>query len=168
MQLCAIYKKSPALLDPLQGFSIYVGSRHMPKKKPPTHELFEAIYSHGKFTKITDSMMDSLAWQSLEPSQMGLYLLFKRKYTKNKSSDDNKNDISFPFSEYSKIKTYSNKRTFWRDLDALIEKGFIIIVSPQKFQRKPNIYGFSDNWKNYGKPDFKVKDEHKRLANKDK
>jgi hypothetical protein len=140
----------------------------MPKKKPPTHEPFEGKSDHGKFTKICDSMIDSDAWKSLEPSQMGLYLLIKRKFTKNKTGDDNRQNVSFPFSEYKKIRTYSNQRTFWRDLDALIEHGFIEVVSSGKPTREPTIYGFSELWKCYGTPAFQVADSKRRQSQKRK
>ena len=138
----------------------------MRKRKLPTHEKFEAIAAHGKFTKITDSMMDSQAWQTLEPSQMGLYLLFKRKFTRYKSGDDNRQNISFPHSEYKKIRTYSNQRTFWRDLDALIDCGFIEVIASGRTTRKATIYGFSDNWKKFGTPDFAVDINHRRAIKK--
>ena len=138
----------------------------MAKKKRPTHESFESTTEHGKFAKITDSMTNSAAWYSLEPSQMGLYLLFKKKYTKSKSGDDNRNNISFPYSEYSKIKTYSNQRTFWRDLDVLIDRGFIEVVLPGKATRTATLYGFSDEWKRYGTPEFSVPVNKRRETKK--
>ncbi|MCL2810688.1 MAG: hypothetical protein FWD25_02230 [Clostridia bacterium] len=131
----------------------------MPKKKLPTHESFEATNAHGQFAKITVSMMSSLAWKSLKPSQMGLYLLFKAKYTRYRNGDDNRRNISFPFSEYKRIETYSNQRTFWRDLDALIDRGFIEVVESGRMiggQKKASIYGLSDAWKQYGLAGFHV------------
>ena len=135
----------------------------MPKKKP-THEDFESIAPHGKFTKIVDNMQDSKAWQTLEPSQMGLYLLFKRKFTKYRTQDDNCKNISFPHSEYKQIKTYSNKRVFWRDLDALIDRGFIRVVASGKISRTASIYGFSDMWKKFGTNDFIVYSNERRAT----
>lgn len=110
--------------------------------------------------------MDSIAWKSLEPSQMGLYLLFKRKFSKNKVGDDNHKNISFPFSEYSLIKTYSNQRTFWRDLDILIDRGFIAVVASGRTTRTPNIYEFSDGWKYYGTPGFTIDINQRRATKK--
>lgn len=141
----------------------------MAKKKPPTHKAFESITDHGRFAKITISMMDSPAWQTLEPSQMGLYLLFKRKFTRNKSGDDNQKNISFPFSEYKKIKTYSNQRTFWRDLDTLINVGLIEVVESGRRiggQNKASIYGFSEAWKKHGTADFHVDPAKRRNTGK--
>ena len=134
----------------------------MAKRKQPTHETFEAAAAHGKFTKVADSMMDSQAWLSLSLSQMGLYLLLKRKYTKYKAGDDNRKNISFPRSEYSQF--YSNNRTFWRDLDALIEAGFIEVISNGKNTRTPTIYGFCDAWKDYGTPGFEIHPSQRRAA----
>ena len=138
----------------------------MPKRKPPTHEPFESMDIHGRFAKICHSMLNSLAWKSLEPSQMGLYVVLKQKYTKTKSGDDNRRNITFPYSEYSKVKTYTNQRVFWRDLDALIEAGFIQVVSSGKVTRTPTIYGFSDGWKKYGTPEFSVTDGQRRATRK--
>ena len=131
----------------------------MPKKKKPTHEKFEGTSQHGQFAKITYSMMGSKAWHSLSPSQMGLYILFKAKFRGN-----NLHNISFPRSEYKEIKTYSNQRTFYRDLDALIEAGFIIVVSSGKTTRTPNIYGLSEMWKKYGTAEFNIHHNERRAT----
>jgi len=135
----------------------------MPRSKPPLHEPFESFDAHGKFAKICLSMLNSPAWASLEPSAMGLYLLFKARFYKTKAGDSNCCNITFPFSEYSKIRTYSNQRTFWRDLDQLIESGFIRVVSSGAIHRLPTIYGFSSKWRLFGTHEFAISPGERRM-----
>jgi len=126
----------------------------MAKQVRKGHDDFEDIGKDGKFAKVTKGMIDSLAWQKLTMQQMALYLLFKIKYTKNQAKGtDNRNDISFPKSEWSKL-YHNNYVTFARDIDALISTGLIRVVQYQANQQKPTIYGFSTKWKLYGTDKF--------------
>lgn len=50
------------------------------------------------------------------------------------------------------------------DLDKLIEFGFIEVVYHGKLARKPNIYGFSSMWRNYGTEKFFIHPNKKRLT----
>jgi len=63
---------------------------------------------------------------------------------------------------------YGDLRTFRKDIDELIEHGFI----RQKVSGVPtmtvNIYGFSDEWKRYGTEYFKIEDSDRRYKRKSK
>lgn len=115
-------------------------------------------------------MMDSEAWQALTLRQQGLYLHLKRKYRpKIKSGryiSSNENDISIPKAEA--LTLYGNLRTFWADLDALIDHGFMKLVHSGYTTREPNIYGFSARWKDYGNPGFSIPESEKRSGTKRK
>jgi hypothetical protein len=133
----------------------------MARRSQPYNYPFESQRSiGGKYTKIHQDMFDSKAWQALKLRQRGLYLEFKRKFTKYSSGDTNVNDISMPYSEYTKW--YGNDKTFRQDLDELINKGFIKVVSSGWTSRQPSKYGLSDYWQKYGEHDFEIPINHKR------
>ena len=93
--------------------------------------------------------------------QRGLYLELKRKFTKKKNQDTNADDISMAYSEYSKL--YGDKRTFWNDIDKLIDNGFMKVIEHGRFTRTPNIYGFSSRWQQFGQDGYSVPINEKRI-----
>ena len=118
----------------------------MAKKGVALHEFFEYWRDpRGRYTKIVNDMMTSPAWASLSTAQMGLYLLLKAKFRGN-----NRLDISFPRSEYCVIAGYKSPKGLYRDMDALINKGFVDVVRSGKAGKDATIYGFADRWKEYG------------------
>lgn len=84
---------------------------------------FESFHENGAFTKISNDMIKSKAWKELSLRQQGLYLHLKSKFTKYKNQDTNINDISIPKSEATTL--YGDLKTFRKDIDVLIEFGFI-------------------------------------------
>lgn len=128
---------------------------------------FESNYiinSHHKYTKICDDMMDSKAWQDLPMRARGLYLELKKKFiSKNGGTTTNKDDISIVYDDYYK-KAYKSKNTLFKDVDALIDNGFIKVVRHGKLARIPNIYGFDSMWQKYGTKDFFIHPNNKRLT----
>lgn len=116
----------------------------------------------GKFAKICETMMKSMAWKDLTMRQRGLYLELKIKYTKKSDGSDNSEDISITEKEYKN--EYKNKNTLFKDVDALINNGFIRVINHGKYARRPNIYGFSDKWKNYNTPEYFIHPNEKRLT----
>ena len=103
-------------------------------------------------------MIDSPAFHKLNLRQQGLYLHFKRKYSQKVSdgvvTSSNIDNISFTYKEAKQI--YGDMRTFRKDVEALIEYGFIRRISQggknfndgSKSQFDSTIYGFSDEWTN--------------------
>ena len=116
------------------------------------HEAFESATERGKFTKICNDMMLTPAWEGLNLRQQGLYLHLKSKYAAKKASgrlvSDNRDNISCPRSEWSRF--YGDYRTFKADMDKLAQRGFIKLVQSGNTNRTCNLYGFSDEWKQYG------------------
>lgn len=129
-------------------------------KKKINNEKFESYHDNGKFTKISCDMQESKAWKELTISQIGLYFVFKSKFTKHKDGTFNTLDISMPKNEW--IKYYSRKEAFDKDMDKLIDLGFMKVVLYQGNLRKATIYGFSDKWKLYGTAEFKIQPYEKR------
>lgn len=130
----------------------------MGKRGKYKHQPFESDTDYGKFTKVCDDMMLSPAWADLTLRQRGLYLELKRKYTQKRSNGvvlfHNVDNISMPKSEA--LTVYGTTRSFRDDIDALIAHGFIRLVQSGFNTRTVNIYGFSDRWKKYGRPDFVI------------
>jgi hypothetical protein len=130
------------------------------KKNKKIHESFESSFENGRFIKFCDDMEQSIEWKELSLSQIGLYHVLKAKFTKYKDGTNNANNISFTKSEWSKY--YTRKEYFDRDMDRLIELGFIKVILYQGNCRKPTIYGFSEQWKYYGTDKFKITDKDRR------
>lgn len=136
----------------------------MSRKKQVTHFDFESKSERGAFTKICKDMQKSKAWENLLLRQQALYLHLKSKFTKYKDQSTNQNDISIPKSEA--LTLYGDLRTFRKDIDKLIENGFIKQVASGFNTRTVNIYGFSEQWKYYGKEDFRIPEVDKRYIPK--
>ncbi|MCL6457654.1 MAG: hypothetical protein K6T85_06575 [Gorillibacterium sp.] len=129
------------------------------KKRDYKFRPFEGVGINGKHLRITDSMMDSTAWQELSPHAIVLYVYFKKKF--NYSNEDN---ISFTYKEGTQL---MKGDTFTKSLDQLIDLGFIKILQSGWSNRTASIYGFNDQWKYYGTKDFHVISRVKRTKNKD-
>ena len=128
------------------------------KRQASPHRPFESRTDKGKFLKICHDMMDSCAWKALSRSAKCLYIEMKARYTAKYSNGqfiaDNSLDVSFPASKAKEL--YSDLRTFRADIDALIDCGFIDLVSSGWNTRTANIYGFSERWKKFGQPHFET------------
>lgn len=135
--------------------------------KPPTNYDFESNNQRYDFTKICRDMQKSNAWKQLNLRQQGLYLYLKSKFTVNsKTLDNNRNDISIPTKEAKKL--YGDLRTFRKDIDILIDTGFIKQIISGVPTMSVSIYGFSDKWKYYGTDNFIILENDKRYKRKKK
>ncbi|MGI6635105.1 MAG: hypothetical protein ACOX7B_08035 [Christensenellales bacterium] len=140
-------------------------SRGNKGKESYFHEKWEGINPKGRFTSITHDMQESKAWLHLNLRQQGLYLAFKKRYwrkrVKGQTEDSNEMRITMPKSEFSKM--YGNKNTFYKDLQALIDYGFLIRTikevrdGQERYVRtdhwvrdgNENTFGFSAAWKDW-------------------
>lgn len=137
------------------------------KTKMPMNEHFESKQSRSAFTKLCNDMLESKAWQSLDFRQRGLYVTLKSKYRKNpRTLEDNKDAIVMTTNEA--LEHYGDSRTFRKDLDILIDRGFIKQTFNGRPFMKANKYGFSDKWKFYGTDNFNIPDEDKRYKSRTK
>lgn len=135
----------------------------MAKQKKKLYEPFESSNTNGKFHKLADDMIKSKAWKEMTLIEKALYYEFKFKYTKHRDGTDNKNDLSMPKSEYTKL---MNDRTFGKAIDRLIDLGFIKVIECRWTTRECTIYGFSEQWKYYGTDKFNVTDKDRRVKRK--
>ena len=95
------------------------------------------------------------------------FFLLKSKFTVNsKTLETNAENISFTTKEA--IKLYGDLRTFRKDLDILIDLGFIKQIMSGVPRMEASIYGFSDKWKDYGTDKFHIPDSDKRYKRKTK
>ncbi len=136
----------------------------MGRKSKKLFYPFESFNENGAFTKISNDMIKSKAWKEISLRQQGLYLHLKTKFTKYKNQDTNANDISIPKKEAETL--YGDLKTFRKDIDILIEKGFIKQIKSGWNTRSANIYGFSDRWKLYGSDTFIIPESDKRYIPK--
>ena len=133
--------------------------------------LFVPKQKNGKKKDVSSniyySMLISNAWKKLTPKQKELYLYCKlqlwgqspsaKELRTEKETDEGNCDISirFHFNKSlwcDKYGLYSNsgQRHFYEDIQALIDNGFIILVSSGKNTRTKNIYEFSSKWQEQG------------------
>lgn len=135
--------------------------------KPPTNYDFESSNLRYEFTKICRDMQRSSAWKNLSLRQRGLYLHLKSKFTVNtKTLETNKDNISIPTSEAKTL--YGDLRTFRKDIDALIEYGFIRQIISGVPRMEVSIYGFFSMWQHYGTDKFYVPNNDRRYKRKTK
>jgi hypothetical protein len=117
---------------------------------------FESRSENSPYARITRNMVNSPAWQELNPYEQTLYLHMKLKYNGKPGSENN---ISFTYKEGTML---MSKPVFTRSMDKLIEVGLVDLFRHMPYSKLSNIYGFSDRWHEYGTPDFKEKLRPKR------
>jgi hypothetical protein len=164
-QISALYEKhhkpkKAKKVKTLAQFPIHKGIELIAKFFSGIWQRFESITGiETRFIKFALSMEESNASEQLTVSQVGLYHILKRKYTKV-NGKFNENNITFPQSEW--IKYYSRKSAFDKDMDNLIELGFIRVIQYRGKYKKATIYGYSAQWKHYGTDLFSVTDKDRR------
>lgn len=119
----------------------------MKKKTKYAPEPWETV-DKKKYTRIYDDKMLSVAFTELKPRQRYLFICMKSMY---KGKDWNPDGtFAFPWGMAQAYRLYTNKNQFYKDRDALISAGFIDRTVWNKTTRLPNIYRFSDRWKEKG------------------
>ena len=129
-------------------------------KKKYEKKAFESTgATNDTSSNIYISMLLSPAWIALSGSQKALYLYCKAQYYAEKSKPDN-NPLRFTMNRSKWLLLYklytSNSAGFYRDMAALIEKGFIACVGCGAISRTKSIYEFSSMWQKYGTEDFEI------------
>ena len=123
-------------------------------KGKPIADKYEAIPNwKGSriFAAIFASMINHPRWQKLSAKQQTLYLHMKlQKYGgKNNRPDGAQND-TFYFNWALASQTYhlynADKSGFYKDIDALVEAGFIEKKECGRSSRTKNVYQYSDRW----------------------
>lgn len=121
---------------------------------------FESIgNSNDTSANIYMSMLLSPAWNNLTKNQQILYVYCKSQYYAEekkprpliKELTDNEINLCFTMNKSKWCKLYKiyadgGQERFKKDMDALINNGFIEIIENGKVKSQPNIYAFSDKW----------------------
>lgn len=132
----------------------------MSKKKPPYQKKpFESDgNSSDTSANIYTSMLLSPAWLDLTAQQAQLYLVCKAQYyaEKKKPNDDS---LCFTMNKSKWCKLYRLYKEnygegFYRDMEALIEHGFITCKECGAITRTKSIYRFSSGWQRWGTEAF--------------
>lgn len=123
------------------------------KAKPPEKWEYDGV--NQRFARIYTTMLYKDGFKKLKPRTRMLYVYMKERYkgdaNKNAPNGD-KAQFLFPWHLANKTaELYTNKSTFYSDIQALIDSGFIECVENNKNLRKSNVYKFSDKWKEEGK-----------------
>lgn len=136
----------------------------MAKKTKYQKKTFESTGASSDISaNIYDSMIISKAYKELTAKQRDLYLHCKLQYYRvpNRQRPDPEDPTKFYFNQAlwcDKYELYikTSARLFYRDMGALIEKGFIRCVSSGKTSRTKSVYQLSDKWRFYGTDLFQV------------
>ena len=131
------------------------------KKSKYQKKTFESNCSSSDVSSnLYESMLISPAWLDLTPKQQVLYLYCKLQYyaEKRKPNNDpeqftmNQNKWGVKYHLYK----ITNAKGFYRDMEALIEHGFIACVESGKATRTKSIYRYSSAWLDWGTERFLV------------
>lgn len=129
------------------------------KKKKYTPKTFEsACTKNDTSANIYESMLTSSAYTDMTKNQRFLYVCMKAQYYGKRKPEKDFPDMDlaqgsdkfyFPFALAKKYKIYTdnNKRQFYKDVQVIVEHGFIEVVSSGKQTHIKNIYKFSDKWR---------------------
>jgi hypothetical protein len=146
----------------LLKFRLIKGDFFMGRKKTYIKRKFESTgESSDTSANIYMSMLMSEAWRELSAKQQQLYLYCKAQYYAEKKKPINDNNTSFTMNQSKWHELYGlyslyNKTSFYRDMTALIEKGFVRCLQCGAIMREKTIYEFSDKWQLYGTAGFKI------------
>ena len=113
------------------------------------------------------SMLTSDAWRELSAKQQVLYIYCKAQYYGEKTKATG-NPLAFTMNQSKWRDLYglykkNDEKSFYRDIAALIEKGFIVCLESGATTRTKSIYAFSDKWRQYGTEAFKILPEEMTL-----
>lgn len=131
------------------------------RRKPYQKQMFESTgTSSDTSANIYMSMLMSEAWMQLSGMQQRLYLYCKAQYYAEKQKPDN-DRLCFTMNQAKWSKLYklykeSNAKGFYRDMEALINHGFVKCVFKGAISRQKSVYQFSSMWQKYGTPEFAV------------
>ena len=135
-----------------------MGRRKAPYQKKP----FESTgASSDTSANLYMTMLLSEAWRDLTAQQQRLYLYCKGQYYAEKQKPIANDPTSFTMNQSKWCSLYglyerSNAKGFYRDMEALIDHGFVTCVESGAYTRTKSIYRFSSMWKKWATPDFEI------------
>lgn len=120
------------------------------KTKPP--ESWEYKEPNQKFARLYCTMLTDKRFLELKPRVRMLYVYMKLQYkgdaNKNAPNGDKAQFVFPQHLAFNVYQLYTNQTQFRNDIKELINKGFIECVENKKNLRQPNVYKFSNKWKN--------------------
>ena len=129
--------------------NIYI-PKSLESSKSSKNDIFASIYL---------SMIKSDKWKGLSKNQQLLYVYCKFQYYGEKNCPkpmvkklaEEEYALCFTMNKSKWCKAYNlykegNQAMFYKDMDALINNGFIELVECGKTSRTKNIYKFSNKW----------------------
>lgn len=138
------------------------------KKRRYQPKDFESLANYNRDTSanIYYSMMTSEIFKSLTKQQQILYVYMKMRYYC--SSHPGKINEQFYFNKHlwhDEYNLYKNANSFYKDRDALVEKGFIDIVERGWNTRTKAIYRYSSRWQS---KELEIKAQKHKAQNSDR
>lgn len=138
------------------------------KKRKNRNQEIPAWIGSGRFLRIPFEKLDSEAGRSLTARQWLLFMNMARHYR----GESRKSEVAAQFPEVDTLQGQNlffftqaealqtgryggrdfNKHTFYKDMKALVDRGFIEIVAAGG-RRSKTIYRFSSQWRNWKKPE---------------
>lgn len=127
----------------------------MARKKDITIHPWEGyedttVHQNRIYARIFASMINSPAWKKLSRGAMALYLIMKLQEQGQARIPEHNYLTDFYFNEamFTKVyPLYTNRKTFRKERQELIDNGFIEYILKGKNTREKSIYRFSDKWK---------------------
>lgn len=132
------------------------------KKRQYEKKAFESVGGASDVSaNVYESMLTSTAWVDLSAQQKALYLCCKAQYYAERKKPIDGDAISFTMARHKWMEHYrlykeGNQAAFYRDMQALLDHGFVELVSSGKATREKSIYRFSSMWRKWGTVDFYI------------
>ena len=135
----------------------------------PSYEAysFESSKPKDVYSALHCELLTSKAWKALTPRQHDLYTYCKLQYRarepkptlRDANGEAKSNPIWFTMNREKYVNKYelysdNDRGAFYRDMAALIARGFIECVYSGKDQKAKSIYTYSDAWRMYGTAAF--------------
>lgn len=131
------------------------------RKAPYQKRPFESMGANSDTSaNIYMSMLLSPAWRDLTAQQQRLYLYCKSQYYAEKSKP-NSDQLCFTMNRSKWMSLYGlykigNERSFYRDMTALIEHGFVVCVESGANTKTKSVYRYSSKWQQWGTKAFEI------------
>lgn len=123
------------------------------KKKADSYETIPRSKSSSIFVQLFCPMLQHPNYIRLSDRQKTLYTYMKlQKYGGNRNRPEEAFNDTFYFNWALASKTYQiyrkNKSGFYGDIKALVDAGFIEVVTNGRSSREKSVYKYSDKWYN--------------------
>ena len=145
----------------------------MPRKRQQAAKPYQRRPgSKSGFVQLFYDLLGSEAFHDLTPKQKLLYVYCARESHGRAMADHGGDERLFYMNRALRVECHGlyaegDKRGFERDMQALIEHGFVDCVQSNYKSRERNLYRLSARWNAWGQPSFSIPDEvmttHMRL-----